>query len=235
MRIGALYSGGKDSTYALHWAFLQGHDIACLLTVYPEARGSWLFHYSGLEAVKYQARAMNIPLIYKVAKVGEKSEEKALDDIIYEAIRKYKIEALVAGALLSDYQRMRISMVAEKYGLPVHTPLWRINQEKYLCEVIRHGIKFIIISLSVYGLPKDLVGKIIDLEYAEKIISLSKKIEFNPAFEGGEAETLVVDAPLFKKKLKVIGKRIDLGPYEAIYDIEHIYLEDKTLSSYSKL
>lgn len=210
MKLCALYSGGKDSTYALHWAVFKGFEILCLITLIPKREDSWMFQYPNVEYTTYQAEAMGFELI-KFETSGEKDLE--LNDL-YLAFKKAKeigADGIVSGALLSDYQRLNVSLVAEKAELKTYTPLWRKNQEKYLLELIDEGFEFIITSISAYGFPHDLIGKIITKEDAERIIIAARKFGFNPAFEGGEAETFVTYAPLFKRRLKVEGEIKKLG------------------------
>ena len=223
MKVAALYSGGKDSTYALHWGYLQGLDIECLVSIYPEEY-SMLFHYPGIEATVYQAKAMNIDILYTNA---VNNEEYALYSLLKEAKEKYNIKGVIAGALLSDYQRMRLAFITEKLGLSLYTPLWRIDQRSYMKEIVKNGIKFIITSVSSYGLSHKYIGRIITLELLNEILVIASKYGLNPAFEGGEAETLVIDAPLFKQKLMIRGRIIKKGPYEARLIIDEIDLGDK--------
>ncbi len=213
MKVAVLYSGGKDSTYSLHWAWLQGFKIKVLVSIEPR-RDSYMFHYPGISAVHYQARALGLPLIYiRSLKKEPEKELLVLKKALFKAIEEYDIEGIVAGALLSDYQRMRIALVAEELELKTYTPLWRINQKKYLLEIVDSGIKFVITKISVYGLPRSFMGKIIEYTDVLEIIKLAEKYRFNPAFEGGEAETLVLDAPLFKEKLCVKGYIVKEAPY----------------------
>jgi len=223
MKVAALYSGGKDSTYALHWGYLQGLDIECLVSIYPREY-SMLFHYPGIEATVYQAKAMNIDILYTNA---VNNEEYALYSLLKEAKEKYNIKGVIAGALLSDYQRMRLAFITEKLGLSLYTPLWRIDQRSYMKEVVKNGIKFIITSVSSYGLSHKYIGRIVTLELLNEILVVASKYGLNPAFEGGEAETLVIDAPLFKQKLMIRGRIIKKGPYEARLIIDEIDLGDK--------
>ena len=223
MKVAALYSGGKDSTYALHWGYLQGLDIECLISVYPREY-SMLFHYPGIEATVYQAKAMNIDILYTNA---VNNEEYTLYSLLKEAKEKYNVKGVIAGTLLSDYQRMRLAFITEKLGLSLYTPLWRIDQRSYMKEIVKNGIKFIITSVSSYGLSHKYIGRIITLELLNEILVIASKYGLNPAFEGGEAETLVIDAPLFKQKLMIRGRIIKKGPYEARLIIDEIDLGDR--------
>ncbi len=225
MKLGCMFSGGKDSTYALHWAALQGFEIACLITVKPRP-DSWLFHVPCIDLTKLQAEALGLPL---VEVKGEMRGERELDDLrraLRAAVEEYGIDGIVCGALLSDYQRMRFAIATEELGLKLYAPLWRNDQKQYLREVTR-ALEFMVVSVSCLGLPKSLVGKVVTPELAEEIIRLSERYGFNPAFEGGEAETLVLDAPLFQKRLRVKGRVVEEGPYAARLVVEDAWLEDK--------
>jgi len=222
MKICALYSGGKDSTYALHWAVFKGFDVLCLITLIPKREDSWIFQYPNVNFTKYQAEAMGLKL-FTFTTSGEKNLE--LEDLKRAFLRAKEegAEGIVSGALLSDYQRLNISIIAEEVGFKTYTPLWRKNQEEYMRWLVREGFKFIITSASAYGFPFELLGRIIEVEDVEKIIESSRKFGFNPAFEGGEAETFVTYAPLFKRELKVIGKLRKLSDYEWRYEIIRIF------------
>jgi ABC transporter with metal-binding/Fe-S-binding domain ATP-binding protein len=213
MKVCVLYSGGKDSTYSLHWAVFKGFEVICLITLLPKREDSWMFQVPNVELTKYQAEVLGIPLIQKETS-GEKDKE--LNDLkeAFKEAKRNGAEGIITGALLSDYQRLNINLMAEEVGLKTYSPLWRKDQKEYLRELVKEGFKFIITSASAYGFPFELVGKIIDEKDIERIIVASEKYGFNPAFEGGEAETFVVYAPLFKRELKVEGYKKKLGEYE---------------------
>ena len=234
-RICSLFSGGKDSTYALHWALLKGFQVVCLLTLQPRREDSWMFHRPGVELTKLQAKALDIPLIYTYTSGIKDKELEDLKRGLREAIKIYGIEGIVTGALLSDYQRMAISMLCEELGLKTFSPLWRKNQEEYMRALVREGFKFIITSINTFGLSSDFIGKIISHSDVENIIALAKKYGFNPAFEGGEAETLVLDAPLFKKSLKIEGRIRKTGEYSYIFEITAAKLVEKGEAEVKKL
>jgi len=221
-----LFSGGKDSTFALHWAVLKGFDVKCLLTIKPQSSESWMFHYPLIELTRLQAKSIGIPHLYYTSS-GTKEEVDDLYRGFRQAIKRYGIKGMVTGALLSDYQRMNINMIAEELGLNIYSPLWRKRQDCYMRELVRDGFSFMIISISVYGLPSKFLGKILDNDDIEDIIMRAKIYGFNPAFEGGEAETFVVDAPLFKKVIRITGTPIQINEYNWKYMVKDAWLEDK--------
>ncbi len=221
MNVGILYTGGKDSSFALYWALLQGFNVKVLLSIIPTYDYSLLYHRPLEEIITAQSKCLGIPVLFEYVS-HEEYELEALKELFSKGRDKYKIRAVFSGALLSDYQRIRYSLTAEEVGLKTYTPLWRINQEKYLIDLIREGFEVMIISINTYGLPSSFLGRILSLEDAYKIIELSRKYGFNPAFEGGEAETLVTYMPFYKCKLVVDGKIIKRGPFDYYYRIDRV-------------
>lgn len=227
IRLAALFSGGKDSTYALHWAFLKGFEVSVLVALKPRREDSWMFHRPAVELTGLQAEALGIPLLLRETS-GEKGAELAdLEEALREARDAYGVYGVVTGALLSDYQRMNINIVAHSLGLKVYSPLWRKDQAEYMRSLVRHGFRFIVTSIDAYGLGGEFLGRVIDEAAVEEIVSRARRYGFNPAFEGGEAETLVLDAPLFAKRLVVRGRPLRVGEYSWRYVIEEAWLEDK--------
>ncbi|BAB67144.1 diphthine--ammonia ligase [Sulfurisphaera tokodaii] len=222
MKICALFSGGKDSTYSLHWAVLKGFEILCLITLLPKKEYSWMFQVPNVELTKYQAEVLGIPLL-QIPTSGEKDKELEDLKIAFKKAKELGAYGIVTGALLSDYQRLNINIIAEEVGLKTYSPLWRKKQDEYLRELVEEGFKFIITSATAYGFPFELLGKIITERDVEAIIERARKFGFNPAFEGGEAETFVVYAPLFKRELKIEGYKKKISEYEWRFIITHIH------------
>lgn len=200
MRLAALFSGGKDSCYAMYKA-MKEHEIVCLVSLISENKDSYMFHTPNIHLVEEQTEAIGIPLILKKTK-GVK--EKELDDIkqaLIETKEKYNIEGVVTGALFSDYQRERIENIGKELSLEIISPLWHMPQEDELREIVKDGFEFIITKVSAEGLDKTWLNKVITNKEIDELIKINKKIGMNIAFEGGEAETLMINGPIFKKKL----------------------------------
>ncbi len=214
----AMLSGGKDSNFALHWAVTRGFEVTPLII--KSKAESLLFHVPYSELAILQAKAMNLDYLFY--EIGE-DEESELKEIFHD-VRRRGFEGVISGALLSDYQRQRYSYYAFSAGLNSVAPLWKIDQRKYMFMLVKSGFEFIIIKASAYGFPLELVGKVITEEDVKKIVEKAKRYGFNPAFEGGEAETLVLWAPLYKRRLCVEGKKKRLSEYEAVYEILNAWL-----------
>jgi asparagine synthase (glutamine-hydrolysing) len=227
MRVGALYSGGKDSTLALIKASGE-HKIECLISMISENPESYMFHVPNASLTRYQAEAMEIPIIQKFTK-GEKEKELTdLKRVIEEAKEKFGIEGIVTGAIKSNYQYSRIKRVCDELNLELISPLWQMDEEEELKEVLREGIKAIIVSVSAHPLTKDFLGKEIDETIVKKFIEFREKFGFNPSGEGGEYETFVIDAPIFKKK-------ISIEDFEIVWEENSGYLKIKKIGLVDKI
>jgi diphthine-ammonia ligase len=225
MRATVLYSGGKDSSYALYWALHQGFDVKVLSSVIPCYEYSMLYHKPKEEVLRMQAGCLGIPLRYTYV-CREDEELDVLLKLLKRVKSEFDVEAVFSGAILSDFQRMRFSMAAEEVGLKSYTPLWRINQERYMYELLDTGFEILIMSASAMGFPSSLVGKTLSRDDVRKIIMLSRKYGFNPAFEGGEAETIVTYMPHSRCRLAIKGNVKRIGKYNYIYVIDHVGKEE---------
>lgn len=203
MKLAALFTGGKDSTYAIHLAKQQGHEIVCLISLKSENQASYMFHTPAIELTELQAEAMELPILFFSTK-GEKEKELVdLENAIVESRNKFEFEGLITGALFSEYQSSRIQTIADKLGLKVVSPLWHKSQEGEMQELLDKKFEIIFTAIAAYGLNKSWLNKIITQEDLDKLKALKEKIGSNVAGEGGEFESLVLDCPLFKQKLVI--------------------------------
>lgn len=203
MKLGVLFSGGKDSTYALYKA-REGNEIACLISIISKNPESYMFHTPNIELVELQAKAIELPLIKK-STAGEKEKElKDLKDAIEEAKKKYSVRGIVTGAFASVYQRDRIQKICDELKLECISPLWGKEPEKIMREMMSAGFKFMLSSIAALGLDESWLGRVLTNKDVGKLVQLNKRFGVHIAFEGGEAESLVVDGPIFKQKIKII-------------------------------
>lgn len=221
-----LYSGGKDSTMAVYESQKNGDEIYALLAMVSRNKESYMFHVPDIHMVDYCSAAMEIPSI-DVLTDGIKEEE--LNDLeqTLTRLKEKGIEAVYSGALESVYQKSRIDKICEKLGLKSISPLWHKDPIKYMNEIVDLGFEVIITSVSAYGLTKEWLGKRITHETIEEIMELNQKYGIHPAFEGGEAETLVLDGPNFDRKIVIDEAEITWNFDNGIYDIKKAHLEEK--------
>ncbi|MCP3682584.1 MAG: diphthine--ammonia ligase, partial [bacterium] len=209
MKAAVLFSGGKDSCMALYWA-LKNAEVACLVNMISEKKDSYMFHVPNVEWVKLQAKAVNIPLLTGKTK-GEKETELAdLKKTLENAMKKHKIEALVAGALASNYQRERVEKICKELGLEVFVPYWETDPETYMKEVIEIGFESVLTAVAAEGLTMEFLGKTIDSQMLDRLIEIKKKLHININGEGGEYETFVINGPMFKKRVIITDAEIHM-------------------------
>jgi len=228
MKLGALFSSGKDSSYALYLMQKEGHEIKCLITIKSKNPDSFMFHTPNIDITRLQAEAMGIPLIEEETEGNKEDELKDLEKVIKRAKEEYGIEGVTTGALFSEYQSQRIEKICNKLGLKVFSPLWHKDQETELYELIEHGFEVMITAIAADGLDKSWLGREINEKTIEDLKKINKKTQLNISAEGGEYESLVLDAPMFKKKICIKkAKKIMLDKYQGIYKIESAELSSK--------
>jgi len=195
MRVACLISGGKDSMLALH---KTEHEVVCLITAFSSNPDSYMFHTDAVSLTELQAKSLGLPLI-KFKTRGLKEEElDDLEEALKQAIEEYAIKGVVTGAIESNYQKNRIDKLCDVLGLESIAPLWHQDPELMLNE-IASDFQAMIVKVAADGLGKEWLGREID----ETFIYDIRELNVHPMGEGGEYESLVLDAPLFSKKIVI--------------------------------
>lgn len=226
MELGVLFSGGKDSTLALHRAS-EFHEITCLITLESENPESYMFHVPNIHITGLQAEAMDIPIIKKTTH-GKKEEELVdLKQAIYEAREEFGIDGIVTGAVKSVYQATRIQKICKELGLWCFNPLWLEDELSVLKEILNKNFEVVVSGIFAYPFDKTFLGKKVDEELISLLEEYSKKYRISPSGEGGEIETTVLDAPLFKKRIKILDYEIKYSENRGVFVIKKARLIEK--------
>jgi len=223
MKVAALFSGGKDSIFAVYITQQYGWDVSHLVTLLPEKQDSYMFHSINIHLTELLAEAINIPLVKKSTK-GEK--EKELIDL-KNLLQDLKIDGVISGAIASEYQRTRIEKICDEIGIKSFTPLWHKNQELLLRDQVKAGFHIIIVGVFASGFDETWLGKIIDEQTIDTLVSLHEKYQINIAGEGGEFETLVLDGPLFSQKLVIDESVKEWNRDNGIFQVKSAHLEKR--------
>jgi ABC transporter with metal-binding/Fe-S-binding domain ATP-binding protein len=222
----ALFSGGKDSTFAIYKEKQKGNNITCAVSVFPKSDESSFLHYPNIDFTKLQSRSMKMQHLFGQTNSNDVEVEMLeLEKLLAQAKQDYSVEGLVHGGILSKYQKERFEKIGSKLNLKVFSPLWEINQKEYLKDLIESKFRFIITSVSSAGLDESWLGKEITMHEVEKLDTLATKHGFNLSFEGGEAETLVLDCPLFSSPIKIIDSKKIWDGYRGRFEITQAILE----------
>tara|TARA_Y100000591_G_scaffold323464_1_gene341319 strand:+ start:208 stop:960 length:753 start_codon:yes stop_codon:yes gene_type:complete len=242
MRVAVLASGGKDSTYAAWWAQLQGWDVVSLVTVLVKGDDSMMFQLQNTWITAFQASSSGIPwkpvisfgedegevgdLESSITAVGDILDFKEIlpsgieipEDLVIHS-GPLEIDALVVGALRSDYQKTRIDRMCQRLGITSFSPLWHKDPKEHMRSLIEHGFGVLFTSVSTEGMSSDWVGRTLERESLNELIDLSNRHRFNLDGEGGEFETIVVSAPHMIRDVILEGKVVwkgSRGSYEVL-------------------
>ncbi|HML02562.1 MAG TPA: diphthine--ammonia ligase [Candidatus Bathyarchaeia archaeon] len=200
LRVASLISGGKDSALALYRGMRQGYEIEYLVAMVPEKEDSWMFHYPNIHLVDLFAEAANIRLCKGKTK-GIKEAE--LEDLKL-LLKKLDVKGIISGAVSSEYQKTRIERICHDLHLTSITPLWHEDPLKLLRELVDLNFETIIVGVYAYGFTREWLGRTIDAETIDELVHLNREYQISMVGEGGEYETLVLDAPFFEKKIKLL-------------------------------
>ena len=226
MKLAALFSGGKDSTYSIYKVKQMGHDVKCLVTVFPKSSNSHLLHFPTIELTKLQSKTLKIPQITSTLDSDELAEEiDAIKILLERAKQDFQIEGLVHGGISSEFQKKCFEKICKENDLEIITPLWKINAKEYMIDLIHSNFKFILTSVSSDGLDERWLGKIISMSDISQLNKLSEKYGFNLNFEGGEAETFVVDCPLYLSPIVIAKSKTIWDGYRGRFEIEDVGLD----------
>jgi ABC transporter with metal-binding/Fe-S-binding domain ATP-binding protein len=226
MKLAVLFSGGKDSTYSIYKAKQMGHTVECLLTIFPKSLESELLHFPAIRLTKLQAKAIKIPQIISELNSDYITDEiDALKILLEKAKEDFQIDGIVHGGISSEFQKKCFEGICMDNNLKVITPLWNTDPKKYMYELLNHNFKFILTSVSSDGLDNTWLGKIISMDDVSLLSQMSGKYGFNLNFEGGEAETFVIDCPLYSHPIKINNSQTIWDGYRGRFEIEDASLD----------
>ena len=223
MRVGVLFTGGKDSTLALHRVIHEGYEVKCLVSMIPLRKDSWMFHYPNIHLVDLFADAVEIPLV-KAETFGDK--EKEIEDL-KRLIEKLDVEGVVSGAVASNYQKTRIEKICQQLRLKSVMPLWHENELDILHEILDLKFDVIVTAVCAYGFSQEWLGRKIDEGTVKALMELNRKYGVSLVGEGGEYETLVLDAPFLSKRIQIIKGEIIWENQSGYFLVTKAKLENK--------
>jgi len=223
MHVAALVTGGKDSVLALYRAQRMGHTVEVLATMIPKREDSYMFHFPNIHLTGLLSRAVEIPLV-----TAETSgiKEKELEDL-RSLLASLDVEGVVSGAIASSYQKQRIERICDELGLKSVAPLWHEEPLDIMNELIGLKFKVIIVGVYAYGLDKSWLGRELDSATLEKLVELHERYQISLVGEGGEYESLVLDAPLYKKRIEIVEAETSYESGSGVLVVKEARLVDK--------
>lgn len=231
MKFVALISGGKDSCFNIIHCLKQGHELVALANLHPidksqQELDSFMFQTVGHDIVPYYAKCTGLPLFRKeIQPFGSKNVElnytpttddeiEDLYNLLFQVLKEIpEIEAVSVGAILSSYQRTRVEDVCARLGLVALSYLWQRDQSELMQEMcqasqteIPGNFEARLIKVAAVGLDQTSLGKTLP-EIFPTLKKLHNMYDVHICGEGGEFETMVLDAPFFSKgHLKLVSQ-----------------------------
>ena len=220
-KLASLFSGGKDSVYAVHMAKKEGYSIECLISIYSENKDSYMFHTPSVEKTKKQAEVMGFPLLVQKTRGEKEVELEDLKKAIIKAKEEYGIEGVITGAIQSVYQASRIQEICHELDLDVFNPLWQKDEDSYLGELIKEKFKIVLVGVFAYPFDSSWLLREIDEKFISEVRDLNQKYKIHVAGEGGEFETFVLNCPLYSRPLEIVSSDIfEEGEYSYRVEVE---------------
>ncbi len=210
----SLFSGGKDSSFALYRALERDLDVQRLLTVHPEG-DSYMYHVPATDLTELAADSIGIPLVdvhpdefvtgegdHDSARRGDR-ELEPLEAALGDLDRDLPggVRGVIAGAIASEYQTTRIEGVCERLGLELFAPLWRRDPWEIADDMLDAGFEILVIQVAAAGLDESWLGRTLDSDALADLRDLNEEYGVHPLGEGGEFETLVVDGPHMDRRI----------------------------------
>jgi len=199
----ALTSGGKDSILSIQKAIDTGKDVEYIVTVRPDNRDSFMFHSANLDAVAAIAKVSGMK--YKEILTHGRKEEELVD--LERGLASLDVEGVIAGAIASVYQAERVKAITDRLGVLLFTPLWHMVTEVLLREVSQRMDSIIIVTAAA-GLDERFLDSHIDDDLIQRLKRVAAVHRINLAGEGGEYETLTLNAPFYSRPITYTSSRI---------------------------
>ncbi len=202
MEVAVMYSGGKDSTYAIEKCLEKKWKIKYLLSIKPTRNDCYLYHYATVEHTKDLAQILGIKHIYETCDVADPEQEA---EIVRQIVEKNPVDAIILGGVgLQETQIKSVREAVFPLGVEVFASHTGKEHENLVQDMVEKGYDIRVTQVAVEGLGKPWLGKKLTKENLQELQKLSEQYGFHVGAEGGHYDSLVVDGPIFTKKLEIL-------------------------------
>ncbi|MGM0591327.1 MAG: diphthine--ammonia ligase [Halobacteriota archaeon] len=209
----SLFSGGKDSSWALYRALESDLDVTRLLTVHPQG-DSYMYHVPETRLARLAAESIGIPLVEvtpddfgadDVADAGLQgdAELEPLERALEVVAEERPLAGVTAGAVESEFQTSRIQGMCDRLGIDLFAPLWQRDSEQLAEEMLDEGFEILVVQVAAGGLDESWLGRTLDADAFDDLRTLNDSHGVHLLGEGGEFETIVTDGPHMSRPLEL--------------------------------
>ncbi|RPJ62746.1 MAG: diphthine--ammonia ligase [Dehalococcoidia bacterium] len=215
------WSGGKDCCMACFKAFSDGLKVSFLVNMITEDGERSRSHGLAAKWLQMQAQAMNIPIVQHSATRDNYEAEfkKVLVDL-----RQKGVTEGVFGDIDVQEHRVWIERVCSEMGFTPHFPLWLVDQKQIVTDFINLGFESVIVAVKADLMGEEWLGRKLDKGF---LMDLAKLNNITPCGENGEFHTLVIDGPLFEKRMEIIEANKVLSEGRWFWEITKCQLSPK--------
>ncbi|GAB3311662.1 diphthine--ammonia ligase [Haloplanus salinarum] len=209
----SLFSGGKDSSWALYRALEDGLNVTRLVTVHP-GEDSYMYHVPATDLAALAAESIGIDLLEvdpgdlgaaAATDAGAQgdAELEPLEAALRELAEREGLSGVTAGAVESEFQTSRIEAMCERLGIDLFAPLWQRDPVALGEAMIDAGFEILIVQVAAGGLDESWLGRRLDADTLDDLVALEASHGVHPLGEGGEFETLVTDGPHMDRPIEL--------------------------------
>ncbi|MFB6152121.1 MAG: diphthine--ammonia ligase [Haloarculaceae archaeon] len=211
----SLFSGGKDSAWALYRALERGLPVERLVTVHP-AGDSYMYHVPATRLAELAAESVGVAHVAVEPDdfdAGSVEDAGAQGDAELEpleaALRGLDAElpggvaGVTAGAVESEYQASRVEAMCDRLGTDLFAPLWGRDPRELADAMLDAGFEIRVVRVAAAGLDESWLGRTLDADALADLEALNEEYGVHVLGEGGEFETLVTDGPHMARPIRI--------------------------------
>ena len=206
---------------------MREHEIACCISLLSANEESYMFHTPNMRWTDLQTESANVPHVVHYTQGIKEKELQDLSASILRAKTQYQLDCIVTGAILSEYQSSRIRSICDEHHLMVLNPLWNIDQDSYMQDLLDQGFSVIISGVASEPFDEMWLGKTLDKDALQAFKRFQKRYHITLTGEGGEYESFVCDAPQFSRRIVIDSSEQEYANYRGVFRIKSARLESK--------
>ena len=215
------WSGGKDSCMALYEALRLGYKVTHLVNFISNDDKRVRFHGTNADLIKQQGAAMGIAVAqYETTWDGYERDFKAG----VRGLLPTGVSGMIFGDIYLDVHKEWVERVCGEIGIEAVEPLWGRPTAELLDKFIELGFEAVIVGVNSKVMDEKWVGRAVDSSFRDYL----NRNNIDPCGENGEYHTVVVNGPLFSRRLLLsTGDVISKNEYRLL-DIKDVRLKDAT-------
>ncbi|MDS0477160.1 diphthine--ammonia ligase [Natrinema sp. 1APR25-10V2] len=218
----ALFSGGKESSWALHWALESGRDVRRLAIVHPPEQ-SQMYYAPAKTVTRLAARSIGIPTVDVALPITDieppdiggdlgrplegrgDGEMETLESALLRLDSEFDggLDGVVAGTVESEFQADRLRSMCDRVGCAFFAPLWQADPCDLLDAMLEAGLEIVFVEVAAPGFDESWLGRRLDRDALTDLRELHRERGIHILGEGGEYETVVTDGPHMSRPVAI--------------------------------